>query len=148
MNLKFKLLDIKLTRSSFALNKRVIAEAKSEKKFAIRKKMGIAIGKNDEDKSLIKVALRVSNEDPDSPFNFDLLYEGYFKFELSEEVAEEEIEKVCFVNCAAIIFPYLREHLADLTRRSGLPPFHLPPVNFVRLYKEKRYKTHNNQDDQ
>jgi len=55
----------------------------------------------------------------------------------AKEISDEQIKKVGIVNCAAIIFPYLREHLADLTRRSGLPPFHLPPINFVKVYKDQ-----------
>ncbi|MHB8708580.1 MAG: protein-export chaperone SecB [Desulfuromonadales bacterium] len=45
-----------------------------------------------------------------------------------------EATKIAEINGAAIVFPYLRETVADLTRRSGLPPLHLPPINFVELY--------------
>lgn len=135
--MKFKLLDIRLKKAYFCLNEDVISRADEEAEFEIKKDLGITIGREDKNKNLVQVGLQIKNNDPDSPFNFDLIYEGYFKFESSEEISDEEIEKVCLINCAAIIFPYLREHLADLTRRSGLPPYHLPPVNFVRLYKER-----------
>ena len=138
--MKFRLLDIKLKKAFYALNEEVIAGADEEKVFEIKKDLGISIARDNEDKNLIKVELRIKNDDINSPFNFDLVYEGYFKFELPKEISDEEIEKIGLINCAAIIFPYLREHLADLIRRSGLPPYHLPPINFVRLYKE-RYKS-------
>lgn len=139
MKTKFSLLDIRLKKSYFEINTKVIEEAGEEAEFEIKRKMKIGFGSDDKDKSLIKVELEVINDDLNSPFNFDLVYEGIFKFEFPEETEQkdEEIEKVCLINCAAIIFPYLREHLADLTRRSGLPPYHLPPINFVRLYKER-----------
>jgi len=41
------------------------------------------------------------------------------------------------IDCAALIFPYLRETIADLTRRAGLAPLHLPPINFVDFYQQK-----------
>ncbi len=135
--MKFKLLDIRLKKAYFALNEKIISEKEEEAEFEIKKDLGIFIGTDDKNKNLVSVGLQVKNDYDDSPFNFDLVYEGYFKFESSKEISDEEIEKVCLINCAAIIFPYLREHLADLTRRSGLPPYHLPPINFVKLYKER-----------
>ncbi|MGL4852250.1 MAG: protein-export chaperone SecB [Phocaeicola sp.] len=34
------------------------------------------------------------------------------------------------VNGAAILFPYIREHITTLTLKAGIPPIILPPVNF------------------
>ena len=69
------------------------------------------------------------------PFNFLLVVTGFF--ELKDEIEKSELDKFANINCAAIIFPYLRETLADVTRRSGFPPLHLQPVNFIKLFKEK-----------
>jgi preprotein translocase subunit SecB len=52
-----------------------------------------------------------------------------------------EATKIAEINGAAILFPYLRETVADLTRRSGLAPLHLPPINFVELYKQNHPAT-------
>jgi preprotein translocase subunit SecB len=41
------------------------------------------------------------------------------------------------INCAAMIFPFLREAIADVTRRAGMSPLLLPPVNFLELFKNK-----------
>lgn len=35
------------------------------------------------------------------------------------------------VNGAAIIFPYIREHITNLSLKAGLGPIILPPVNFI-----------------
>ena len=35
------------------------------------------------------------------------------------------------INGAAIIFPYIREHITNLTLKSGIPAIILPPVNFT-----------------
>jgi len=51
-----------------------------------------------------------------------------------------EAAKLAEINCAAIVFPYLRETVADLTRRAGLAPLHLPPINFVDLYRQNHPK--------
>lgn len=44
-------------------------------------------------------------------------------------------------NAPAILFPYLREHLSNLSLRAGIPPIILPPVNFVEL-ESKKTATH------
>ena len=36
------------------------------------------------------------------------------------------------INGAAIIFPYIREHITNLTLKSGIPAIILPPVNFTK----------------
>lgn len=65
------------------------------------------------------------------PFFIKIIYAGLFKF--SDDFTKENIESFIRVNCPAIIFPYLRETVADVTRRAGFPPLHLPPVNFVKI---------------
>jgi preprotein translocase subunit SecB len=57
------------------------------------------------------------------------------RFQVKEKPAAEKIGEIAEINCAAIVFPFAREVIADLTRRSGLPPFLLPPINFVEFYK-------------
>ena len=36
------------------------------------------------------------------------------------------------ISGAAIIFPYIREHITNLTLKSGIPAIILPPVNFTK----------------
>ncbi|NLX73472.1 MAG: hypothetical protein GXY94_09245 [Bacteroidales bacterium] len=40
------------------------------------------------------------------------------------------------VNGAAIIFPYIREHITNLSLKGGIGPILLPPVNFTKLKQE------------
>ncbi len=44
------------------------------------------------------------------------------------------------INGAAIIFPYIREHLSNLTSRAGLGQLLLAPVNFEKLYRDSQSK--------
>lgn len=41
------------------------------------------------------------------------------------------------VNAAAIIFPYIREHISSLSLKAGLAPLILPPINFAKQQAEK-----------
>ena len=44
-------------------------------------------------------------------------------------------QKVSFgrINCAAIIFPFIREHIANIALKAGLGVVILPPVNFTKI---------------
>lgn len=71
-------------------------------------------------------------------YRFEVEAGGFFQF---DNVPEEKILKqLATINCPAIIFPYIRETIADLTRRAGFPPLHLNPVNFIQLAKEQEAK--------
>jgi len=83
----------------------------------------------------LTVHLRVEMPDGENaPFVF--VVEGVGKFELAEEPPADVLEVIAHVNGASMIFPYVREAIADLTRRAGVPTLHLQPVNFVAMMKE------------
>jgi len=126
--------EIRLLKSNFLLNEKILEEGKE---YSIQRELTISISSND-DRKMLKVDLRVRNKNEDSPFFFDISYQGLFELKADKQVTAEEIDKIGAINCAGIIFPFIREHLADLTRRAGLPPFHLPPVNFVREYRDQK----------
>lgn len=98
----------------------------------------------DLDRLDLRVSLGVETpgkvQSPNYPFYFDVTIVGTFVF--TEPIGEELCRQYASVNCPAILFPYLRETLADLTRRAGFPPLHLPVTNFVKLaQKEKQPET-------
>ena len=57
---------------------------------------------------------------------------GFFE---SPENPSLSIEDFCQINAPAIIFPFVREHLATVTMKAGINPILLPAVNFVELAK-------------
>ncbi|WP_027360484.1 protein-export chaperone SecB [Desulforegula conservatrix] len=70
------------------------------------------------------------------PFRFKVKAVGNFSFDSDPDPALLETLKE--VNCPAIIFPYIRECLADLSRRAGLSPINLPLVNFIKHRENAR----------
>lgn len=93
----------------------------------------------DEESRILSVTVNTKtpskNDSPNYPFYFNVAVLGSFQF--SEDTQEKIIQQYQDVNCPAIIFPYLREAIADITRRAGFPPLHLPPVNFIELAKKR-----------
>ena len=72
------------------------------------------------------------------PYDLSIEYEGLFK--LNKSIPKKDAAILEEVNCPAILFPFLRETIADITRRSGFQPFLIPSVNFVKVRKERLKK--------
>jgi preprotein translocase subunit SecB len=52
-------------------------------------------------------------------------------------VPADQMQSVLAVHCPTVIFPYIRETLADAVTRAGFPPVHLAPINFEVLYAQQ-----------
>jgi preprotein translocase subunit SecB len=52
-------------------------------------------------------------------------------------VPPDQLQSVIAVHCPTVIFPYIRETLADAVSRAGFPPVHLAPINFEQLYQQQ-----------
>jgi preprotein translocase subunit SecB len=52
-------------------------------------------------------------------------------------VPPEHLQPVIAINCPTVLFPYVRETLADAVGRAGFPPVHLAPINFEQLYQQQ-----------
>jgi preprotein translocase subunit SecB len=53
-------------------------------------------------------------------------------------VPPEHLQPVIAINCPTVLFPYIRETLADAVGRAGFPPVHLAPINFEALYQQQQ----------
>jgi len=118
---------------SFSLNENFKPTEKVEFSFSV------TVSSSDhEEKKIVDVIVSTPDEDSagNVPFFFSVTGRGVFL--LSESVTDEEGDRLANINCPAIIFPYVREQIADLTRRSGFPPLHLPSVNFIKMHEEKK----------
>lgn len=80
---------------------------------------------------IVELGLRFSSKD--APFFLEVITEGVFLF--NELPNTTTLKKISCINCNSILFPFIREFIADLTRRAGIPPLLLPPVNFVEFYE-------------
>ncbi|MBW2186459.1 MAG: protein-export chaperone SecB [Deltaproteobacteria bacterium] len=88
------------------------------------------------DGEFLEVTLGIAFEHPSAPFKFNLVGFGKFKFEQDiDENFGDKIDQVVIVNCCGMIFPFIRESVAELTRKAGFTPMLLPPVNFVNVFK-------------
>ena len=68
-------------------------------------------------------------------FVVELVYAGLFAL---ENFPKDRLEAMCLVECPRILFQFARRVIADATREGGFPPLLLDPIDFGRLYHNKR----------
>lgn len=56
-------------------------------------------------------------------------------FSIVKSSSNMDIEQYVKNNSAALMFPYIREHISAITSKSGIKPVLLPPINILALVK-------------
>ncbi len=83
----------------------------------------------------LKVHLTIFFKDKAAPFSIHL--EGVGLFELKQTFTALEIEELSHSHCSTMMFPYMRETIADISRRAGFPPLHIPQIDFNQVFKQQ-----------
>ncbi|MGF1650482.1 MAG: protein-export chaperone SecB [Hyphomicrobiaceae bacterium] len=68
-------------------------------------------------------------------YDLELIYGGLFDI---QSLPQDALEPFLLINCPALLFPFLRRIVADVTRESGFPPLLLDPIDFGQLYMRRR----------
>lgn len=68
-------------------------------------------------------------------YQLELVYGGMFQI---ENIPQQALEPFLLVNCPAMLFPFLRRMVADLTREGGFEPLWLDPIDFGQLYMQRK----------
>jgi len=125
----FTFLDFRIRRLTFSLNEKFDGkqpQAKVQTEFKIRHELK---------QNRLRVYMNIVFSEKNAPFYIDI--EGMSLFDLNRTFNESELEVLTNNYCSAAMFPYLRETIADLTRRAGFPPLHIPQVDFSRVFNKK-----------
>ncbi len=124
----FSFLDYKILELNFNVKKKL----KGGKEIAINPTLKID-KQIEENRLTVLFDINLSNDE--MPFNIHLVSAGRFQFK--KNPAEiKNIDEITNINCAGILFPFIRETIADITRRAGFAPLLLPPVNFCKIHDE------------
>ncbi len=67
-------------------------------------------------------------------YNLELVYAGGFRL---HNLPKEAIQPVLFIECPALLFPFVRRIVGDLTREGGFPPLLIDPIDFASLYRQR-----------
>ncbi len=75
-----------------------------------------------------------AGEGADLLFKLDLEYAGVFRL---TNIPTEQIHPIVMIECPRLLFPFVRQIVADATRDGGFPPLFIDPIDFVGLYHQK-----------
>jgi preprotein translocase subunit SecB len=68
-------------------------------------------------------------------YDLELSYAGMFQI---ENLPDAALEPFLLIDCPALLFPFARRLVADLTREGGFPPLLLDPINFANLFAKRQ----------
>ena len=89
------------------------------------------IVKIDDNNVLVSIIFDVSGEQ-NNPFSLHLDVNG--TFELLNWDEDDISRSLITDNAAAILFPYLRQAVSEITTLSGMPPYVIPVANVATLF--------------
>ncbi len=92
-------------------------------------------------KSNINIIAKVYDKElnkEEDPFYLKVNLLGYFSYE--SDLSDEDCKKMMEINGTAILFPYLRNIITNITAASGLPPLIIPTYNIPKLIKNNKEK--------
>lgn len=136
MQAKISIDEIKLLDSHFSI-KKVETNDELENDKDTQVNIDIVCSHNlSDDRQRLRVMLQISCDAPTLPFEFNVRYGGAFSF----SSVPDDVEMDRFINeiCPFHIFPYIREHISELTRKAGFNPIIVQPVNFIALNKQRK----------
>ncbi len=141
-NNNFKFTDFRIKALHFKANENFVMPKNNVVEFTTNIDLS---SKYDKKNKALLIEIGLTQLGEKVPFAFEINATGEFLFE--KNVSKKELEILSNINCPAIMFPYVREAIADISRRGGFTPLHLNPINFVKLAqkmkdeKEKAVKT-------
>lgn len=99
--------------------------------------LDVGVGQSQIDKDVYEVMIKVSGlatNKAGAMYDLKLVYAGLF--ELTGFPAEQ-IQPVLFINCPALVFPFLRQLVGDMTRAGAFSPVWLDPIDWGGLYHQR-----------
>ncbi|MEE2690305.1 MAG: protein-export chaperone SecB [Pseudomonadota bacterium] len=73
----------------------------------------------------------------DIAFVVETAYAGAFEI---KNMTPEQLELIMLVECPRILFPFVRQIVADATRNGNFPPLMLEPIDFFTIYEQNRQR--------
>ncbi len=99
--------------------------------FKISPSLKVEINKGLDNLRVVQTLCIEGNEENPTPFDI------YVRLVANFKVIKETFDIIKIrSDCGAIVFPYLRAYVANLTLNAGIPAYHLPIVDFDTLERQ------------
>jgi preprotein translocase subunit SecB len=88
---------------------------------------------NNQKELKIRLTAKLMEKNPNPPVKIEVVISATFTAEGKDNFPLQDFAKI---NAPAILFPFLREVIADITMRSKYPPLLLNPANVYKIVDE------------
>jgi preprotein translocase subunit SecB len=122
----FRINNILLTESDFSRISNVVFKD-AQNNISIN----VNVSTNDKNISVEETVTFVQMNNNIEQVNIKVTMVGIFECIGTSEI--KEMDSFGRINGASIIFPFIREHIANLSLKAGLGNVIIPPVNFTKL---------------
>lgn len=80
----------------------------------------------------VELSLAARAQRDDNPvFVVEATYAGAFEI---RNIPREQLEMIMLVECPRLLFPFMRQIVAEATRNGNFPPLMLEPIDFMGIY--------------
>ena len=90
-------------------------------------------GEFDKEQSQFTLTMLVTISDKERNLNLSLRMHGFFNYEASDM---QELRTFIGVSAPALLFPYIRAYVSNITALSGMQPIIMPTLNMVAVGEE------------
>ncbi|MEZ5841668.1 MAG: protein-export chaperone SecB [Hyphomicrobiales bacterium] len=73
-------------------------------------------------------------------FNIEVEYGGLVRV---QNVPPEHVHATVLIEGPRLLFPFVRQIVADATRNGGFPPLMIDPIDFAQLYRQRMVQAEN-----
>lgn len=116
---------------------------KPQENLSLNPKFGVRLVTDDVNKAKVILTFASENE---LPFNVKVTLEGNFKYNASEDKINFGFEKLLRKNATAILFPYLRAIVSQLTTMGNeYQPLLIPAMNIGALLEKNEENNENSE---
>lgn len=75
-----------------------------------------------------------AGEEANLLFKLELEYGGVFRL---LNIPPEQVHPIVMIECPRLLFPFVRQIVADTTKHGGYPPLYIDPIDFIALYQQR-----------
>ncbi len=94
---------------------------------------------NDQFEVELSISARATRKEQVS-FVAETTYAGVFEI---KNVPNDQMEPLMLVECPRLLFPFIRQIIADTTMSGNFPPVMLDPIDFLSVYHQRKAQEQN-----
>ena len=106
--------------------------------FNLNMEMQIRVGSEKIEENLVEIVVQVSlhaKNNEQTAYVVEIQQAGLFH--MGGYTSMEQLQWMMHVYCPNVLFPYARAEVARLIIQGGFPPYHIEPINFDAMFKER-----------